>query len=270
MQVFITGISSDIGNYLAENFLLAGDIVSGTCRQENQHIESLRLRGVGEIFSCDFSKKSETQTLIKSMQEMNMAWDVFISSVGTMQPIAPFVECDMQKWLQTQYINTYSQLELLHGILELRRPDATVMFWAGGGTNNPFTNYSAYCISKIILIKMCELLYDEIPDTRFVIAGPGMIATKIHEETLRAGKQAGLNYQKTKGFLDMVPNHDTVQNDLDRVYRFVRWVLRQPTNLVSGRNFAIMHDKWEEDSNLLAKLSVDVNMYKLRRQGNDR
>ena len=50
---------------------------------------------------------------------------------------------------------------------------------AGGGTNNPFTNYSAYCVSKIALIKMCELIDDEYKNLNVFIIGPGLLKPKL-------------------------------------------------------------------------------------------
>jgi NAD(P)-dependent dehydrogenase (short-subunit alcohol dehydrogenase family) len=62
----------------------------------------------------------------------------------------------------------------------------SVVFFSGAGTNGPAPSYSAYCASKILLIKMCELLDSETPDASFFIIGPGMVRTKIHEQTLRS------------------------------------------------------------------------------------
>ena len=73
---------------------------------------------------------------------------------------------------------------------------------AGGGTNNPFTNYSAYCVSKIALFKMCELLDDEYKNINTFIIGPGFTKTKTHKKLLKQEKKAGSNYLRVKKFLN--------------------------------------------------------------------
>ena len=99
-------------------------------------------------------------------------------------------------------MNLTSQLEVLHAIypLKQRGKQAHVAFLAGAGTNNAFTNYSAYAASKVALIKMCELLNDEAPDLNVFIVGPGFVKTKNHNETIKAGIKAGENYHRVKAF----------------------------------------------------------------------
>jgi len=77
----------------------------------------------------------------------------------------------------------------------------TVCFLAGGGTNNDFPNYSAYCVAKILLIKLMGLLQSEEPSSKFVIIRPGYVNTPIHDETISAGNTAGKNHERTKQLL---------------------------------------------------------------------
>jgi len=125
-------------------------------------------------------------------------------------------------------------------------------------------NYSAYTISKIALIKMCELLDAEIPDTNFVILGPGWVKTKIHQATLDAGGQkAGANYQKT--ITKLAGDECT---PMDKVVACCDWLLGAERKAVSGRNFSLVFDKWGSAA-LTEELLKDPNMYKLRRHKND-
>ena len=138
-----------------------------------------------------------------------------------------------------------------------------VLFFAGGGTNAATANYSAYTISKIALIKMCELLDAEIPDVRFTIVGPGWVRTKIHQATLEAGERAGDNYEKTNFLL----NNDE-STPMKYVLDCCDWLINSPREVVSGRNFSTVFDKWDTKE-LSEKLMSDSDMYKLRRYGNE-
>jgi NAD(P)-dependent dehydrogenase (short-subunit alcohol dehydrogenase family) len=118
-------------------------------------------------------------------------------------------------------------------------------------------------VSKIALTKMTELLDAEIPDTRFVIVGPGWVKTKIHTETLNAGTRAGANYHTT---LQRLAHDEFV--DMQRVVACCNWVVDAPHAVVGGRNFSVEHDAWGQPA-LHEALKRDSNLYKLRRSGND-
>ena len=138
------------------------------------------------------------------------------------------------------------------------------MFFAGGGTNNSVVHYSSYTVSKIGLIKMCDLLDAEIPDTRFAIVGPGWVKTKIHKPTLKAGpKLAGSNYQNTVGKLS--GNECT---PMEKIVDCCDWVVNTPCKAVRGRNFSVVFDQWGTKK-MEQALEQDPNMYKLRRFKND-
>lgn len=266
-KVFITGVSSDIGTYLAERCIQDGCTVYGTFRTKlsNDVRKKIKMSG-GECYSCDFSSKYDINNLIRICWENKIRWDLLISSVGSLEPIGKFKDVSFDEWEQSIYVNAISQLRFLHGIYELQKENPTVIFFAGGGTNNAFPNYSAYCISKILLMKMCELLDEEDKRINIVIAGPGMIGTKIHTQTIMHQEMAGDNYTKTINFLEA--EGDGYGKNMERIYEFIHWAVKRGRDICGGRNFSIVHDEWDKDSILINELLQDTNMYKLRRYKN--
>jgi NAD(P)-dependent dehydrogenase (short-subunit alcohol dehydrogenase family) len=141
------------------------------------------------------------------------------------------------------------------------------VLFAGAGTNNAAVNYSAYCVSKILLIKMCEMLAAENPDLNATIIGPGMVRTKIHEQTLRAAERSGANYEKVVRFL----GSDDPGVSHDDIYACVNWCIGAGRAAAGGRNFSLVHDAWRSGGEALRQaLLADADMYKLRRHGNAR
>jgi NAD(P)-dependent dehydrogenase (short-subunit alcohol dehydrogenase family) len=135
------------------------------------------------------------------------------------------------------------------------------MLLAGGGTNNPMTNYSAYCAAKIALIKMCELIDDEEAGINAFIIGPGFVRTRIHEETLRAGAAAGAGLDKTRAFLA------TPGSSHDHIYSHMTWCIAQGRAVAGGRNFSTVHDPWRGGgAALAADLKLDPDAFRLRRR----
>jgi len=179
-----------------------------------------------------------------------------------MLPIGPFMDTPFSSWERNVRVNTLSQLETVHALYPYRRQGETchVVFLAGGGTNGPFRNYSAYCLSKIALIKACELIDDECKDLNAFIVGPGWVRTKIHAETIASGAHAGENLGATERFVAA----GDPGTPLEAIYRCIRWGISEGRAVVGGRNFSVVHDPWGKPE-FTEKLLADPNLCKLRR-----
>jgi len=262
----IIASSSDIGNAMARRWVNKGWKVFGTYRTKFPATNELAEIGV-ELVQCDLADVNSVQKACLELRSLCPIWDNLILSVGSQEPIGPLMSCNFDDWAVSIQVNFINQLRIVKELLPTRNTSnilgPCVLFFAGGGTNNATVNYSAYTVSKISLIKMCELLDAEISDTRFVIVGPGWVNTKIHEETIKAGIRAGKNYEKTQYKLSS--NEFTPINE---VLDCCDWLLHSPRDVVSGRNFSVVFDMWGREE-LSRKLIEDLNMYKLRRNGNN-
>ena len=256
----ILGISADIGREMALRYLRDGWDIIGTYRNP-EHVAALTDRPGVTLVQCDPGENGGLAPLTQIFADKSLTWDLFFSSVGTMEPIGPFFETDFDAWERSVVLNTTAQLRALHMLHRFRRPEmAHVCFLAGGGTNGPFRNYSANCVSKIALIKMCELLHDESPDLNVFIVGPGFMQTKIHRETLAAGRRAGEGLEKTQTFLQ------TPGTDFNDLHAHLDWCMSQGRNTAGGRNFSTVHDPWRDDGEALARrLHESPDAFRLRR-----
>ncbi len=259
--VFIFGLSSDIGREMALRFTGQGWKVAGTYRQK----QSLGLLAEEEdvtAIPCDAEDPDSIAAAVAEFAALDMPWDLFLSSIGTMEPIGPFFDLDFNNWEKSVTVNSVAQLRALHGLYPLCRQEgkAHAMFFAGMGSNNVTANYSAYIASKIMLIKMCEQLDEEAGDLNVFIIGPGFLPTKMVQETLRAGEMAGENYQKTLDFLD------SPGTSFDDVFAHINWCMKQGREVAGGRNFSTVHDSWRDGgSDLAERLCGSPDMFKLRR-----
>lgn len=267
-SVIIISASSDIGAAMARRCKSRGWNVTGTYRTRGVVSQELEEIGVPLVY-CDLTNTVSVDEAAAQLGKLCPWWDVLVLAPGTQEPVGAFIDCDFNEWEKSINVNFIRQMRIIHKLLPLRRLgekiDPGVLLFAGGGTNNATVNYSAYTISKIAEIKMCELLDAEIPDTRFVILGPGWVKTKIHDATLKAGdKRAGANYQKT--IFKLKSDECT---SMEEVLDCCDWLIDAPRELVGGRNFSTVFDKWGS-TDLNEELVKDPHMYKLRRLGNDR
>lgn len=265
-NVFILGLSSDIGRALAEKYIENGYTVFGTYRQDDFLATNFIDPGV-KLFHCDISDKNSIKLAVEKYKRASSPWSIFISCIGSLEPIGSFFTGDFDEWEKSVIINSLAQLRFLHEIYPLREKNeiSNAVFFAGGGTNSPFANYSAYCIAKILLIKICELLDDENPDLNAFIIGPGWVRTKIHKQTINNRLSSGSNFHKTMGFL----NSQDKGTSYEDIYQCINWCISMGKDVTGGRNFSIVHDPWRNGGKQLEEqLRSDINKYKLRRYGN--
>lgn len=255
--VVILSVSSDIGFYLAKKYLQDGYRVIGTYRYYHRKLaKELESLPDCALFFCDVSEKAGITRFLCELKKYEIRWDIFISCVGNIRPYSNFFETDFDTWSNSVHINLIEQLRVTHALYPLRNKKIipSIIFFAGGGVNSAPVGLSAYTASKIMLIKMCELLDAENPDIKTFIVGPGYIKTKIHDsirENITRGKK---------------------ETNLAGVYNGIRWLTAQDKQVVGGRNFSIAHDSlFGVDACALAReLIENPEMYKLRRCGNIR
>ncbi len=265
-SVFIAAISSDIGCQLAHLYRKRGYDVVGTYRS-SANLESLQADLGIALLPCDIAQPASIAAAAAQLATQNKPWEIFIGAAGQLSPIGAFFDCDIADWSASVTLNSVSQLQLLHAIFPHRRQGVTskIAFLVGGGINGTFTNYSAYCLGKMMLVKMCELLDDEYPDLHTIAIGTGWVDTKIHRQTLEAAQQAGVNYGRTVDFRASKQKGTSYED----IFGCIDWCFGQERGATSGRNFSVVHDAWNKDADgLVTQLLHDSAKYKLRRHGN--
>jgi len=265
-NIIILGVNADIGMNICKLFQRDKFNIIGTFRKDFDGYDELKnLDGV-QLIRCDITKPDDISRLTEFVRNQSFNWTTLFSSIGTSEPIGRFFDLNFNEWEQSISINMTSQLRAIHSLYPFRNPSKTanIALLAGGGTNNPFRCYSAYCVSKIGLIKMCELIDDEAEDINIFIVGPGFVKTKTHLETIKAGEKAENNLARVKAFLDNTDDGTKFED----IYQCLLWGNSAGRKVVGGRNISLVHDKWGTKA-LENALVSDKDMYKLRRFRNN-
>lgn len=192
---------------------------------------------------------------------VGISWDALICCIGVLEPIGKFFETKMFDWQENVDSNVLLPLRLLRVLWPHRNPGASVCFFSGAGTSNSARTYSAYSASKMMLYKMTELLDDEEPDTKFFILGPGMVRTKIQQQTLAAGEKAD-NYGRVSKFMSDGDQLHGTGTSHDRIYDCLNWCMSLPKKTIGGRNIYVPDAFGPELEDALSK---NPRYYKLRR-----
>nr|ABZ06614.1 putative short chain dehydrogenase [uncultured marine microorganism HF4000_133G03] len=263
-NIIILGANADIGANITKYYLNSGAQVIGTYRRRKPKINNgicnqLILR------KCDITKDEDISKLGKFVKKKKFKWDLIFSSIGTTEPIGKFFDLKFKNLKRSIEINLTGQIKAIHTLYPFKKKKVcNIVFLAGGGTNSSFARYSAYTLSKIALIKFCELIDDENRDINIFIIGPGFTRTKGHLETIRAGeRKAGKNFFREKKFMDSKKKGTKFKT----IYDCINWGIKVGRRTVGGRNLSVVHDNWGSVE-LRQKLKKDINMFKLRRHRN--
>jgi NAD(P)-dependent dehydrogenase (short-subunit alcohol dehydrogenase family) len=267
-HAIILSITSDIGLDLARRLFEDGYSITGTYRTKAGYDRVRKALPAANLIDCDISNSSSLNSAITSINQLEK-WDLFISCPCNPLPLKSFYDSDIQQWEDSFFLNSLAQLRFLHGIYPSISKESipTVLFFAGGGTNNAVKDFSAYTSAKIHLIKMIELLAFEDPATRYLILGPGWTDTKTHQITLANTYPESKKHMEVKEFL----KDPTVGTPFVNIYLCLLWLMSLPAEVVSGRNYSVVHDLWSSPFREMLEMRLRSNpdFYKLRRLGNE-
>jgi NAD(P)-dependent dehydrogenase (short-subunit alcohol dehydrogenase family) len=168
-EACIIGMGSDIGSNLAERLSKDGWEIWGTTRKD-----------VDLAYFVDATPKGR--------------WDLLLLVAGTLEPIGRFFETEATEWEKAIRVNALGHLRVLRSMWPYRKSNATVVFFGGPNLQKDTPSYTAYRAGKALLSSMVGTLNAEYPICKFVMFDPGVVNTKIHQQTIRAGAHAE-NYQ---------------------------------------------------------------------------
>ena len=137
-------------------------------------------------------------------------------------------------------------------------PGRAVTFSGGGGTS-PLPRFDAYAASKAAIVRLTENLAAS-EEVEINAVAPGFVATRMHEQTLRAGPDAAGQsyYERTRNQLAEggFPAGEAAE--------LVCFLLSEQARGISGRLISAQWDPWREES-FRARLRADESLAKLRR-----
>lgn len=189
-------------------------------------------------------------------------WDLIICCYGSLEPIGSIWGVGARDWEGAFRANLFLPVEQVRELYPRCNLGASVCFFSGAGTSGPAPTYSAYAAAKVALVKTVELMDHESPDCKFFVLGPGMVHTKIHEQTLRAGPLNAVNHQRVAEIVNSGLPFGTTHDD---IYAALMACVAAPKAAVGGRNLYVPLD----DFGRLSELAEDQDMFKLRRCGDE-
>ena len=183
-----------------------------------------------------------------------------VTAAGILGPIGTLEKLLAADLIETIAINLVgTMLALQFALPRLRASGGRAVTFSGGGGTSPLARYDAYAASKAAVVRLTENLAAS-GEIEVNAVAPGFVATRMHEETLRAGAEAAGQsyYERTQQQLRAsgFPASEAAE--------LVAFLLGPDAAGITGRLISAQWDPWREEE-FRERLRTDSDLAKLRR-----
>ncbi|MBV9003256.1 MAG: SDR family oxidoreductase [Solirubrobacterales bacterium] len=260
-RVLVTGGSMGIGLEVSRELARRGARVIVAARGHAAIQDALsQLDGEGhEGLRLDVSDRAGWREAINAIDSSGPLHGL-VAAAGELGPIGSLEESDPNAFIATVEVNLIgTMLALHHALPRLKATRGRAVTFSGGGGTSPLPRYDAYAASKAAVVRLTE----NVAATAGVevnCVAPGFVATRMHQETLRAGPDvAGAEYyERTRRQLAEGGLPATEAAAL------VCFLLSDDARGISGRLLSAQWDPWREDE-FRARLRANKSLGTLRR-----
>jgi len=190
----ITGAGGGIGSTIAHTFVKEGcSVILVDCVKSNLDKISKELEKYNSEFlaiEANASNKKEIENVVNSALRKFSKIDILVNAAGIQGSIGPFVDNDIDKWIETINVNLNATMLFTKAILPImmKQKLGKIINFSGGGAFNPRPNFSAYATSKAAVVRFTETLAAEVKKYNIQVnaISPGAVNTKMLEQVLES------------------------------------------------------------------------------------
>ena len=190
--VIVTGASRGLGAATARWLAKAGSAVTLISRSgaalKGVAEEVRQLGGTALVFKADISEPGACQKAVAKTLERFARLDALVNNAGIVEPIAPLVQTDPDRWQYNIAVNLLGPFYLTHAaISELRKQNGRIINVSSGAATTAMENVSAYCAAKAALNHFTRVLAAEESGLTVLTMRPGVVDTRMQEIIRREG-----------------------------------------------------------------------------------
>lgn len=178
-STFITGVSSGIGNGLAQRYLAQGFRVFGISRRTPENlIEHSRFR----FQSVDLGERESVAPALATLLHDIKALDLVVLNAGMLGAFGDLREMQLDALRHVFDVNLWANKEVLDCLFSSINSIKQVVSISSGASVNGNRGWAGYSISKAALNMMTMLYARECPRTHFCALAPGLVDSEIQKE----------------------------------------------------------------------------------------
>ncbi len=147
------------------------------------------------IVPTDVTDPDQVDRLVRSALESHPSVDILVNNAGIAGPLGPIQGNDVASWLETINVNLNGTFLCCRAVIPamIRQGGGKIINLAGAGAISAWANMSAYCSSKVAVVRLTEVLAVELKDYEITVnaLGPGSVHTRMWDEMTVAAGEVG-------------------------------------------------------------------------------
>ncbi len=203
----ITGAGRGIGRAIALAYAREGAKLALAARSEPELEETVSavsgLGGEAVSIRTDVTSQVGTERMVRRTVERFGRIDVLVNNAGISGPIGPLQDNDIAEWVDTINVNLTGTFLVCRAVVPVMvgQGSGRIINLSGAGVANAWSNMSAYCASKAAVVRLTEVLAQELDGKGITVnaLGPGSVHTSMWEKMTDQAAQAGAEFIRDLG-----------------------------------------------------------------------
>jgi len=269
IRIIIFGASGSIGSYLVKEYMSQNSellLFVKNLKSKKKIINKLKSQSSSQIIidQLNFTNFSSITKKINKHKSFVKNSDIIINATGSLGEIKNVLNINFEKFKNTMDINFFSNLILLQNLSKFikNNKNLLIIFFSGGGVTSYRKNFGTYSISKLSLIKLIEIVSNEInnKNVRINAIAPGIIQSKMVDITINNRKLV------SKKEIKKIERDIKYSNDaLKKLFKVINFLSSNKGKQITGK---LISSKWDNietwNKNKIKKL-INKDLYNVRR-----
>ncbi|MDP1623934.1 MAG: SDR family oxidoreductase [Bacteroidales bacterium] len=268
-HVILTGAGRGIGRAIACRLAEEGAQIALLSRTESELAETFEMISKTSpesfYFPVDLDDETAAEETFGRIVSRFSSVDILVNNAGIQPPIGSFHQNDFESWKKNIRVNLFASAFLSHLVIKVMIPQrkGKIINMSGGGSTGPRPNFSAYAVSKTAMVRFTENLAAELREFNIDVnaISPGAVNTRMLEEVLDAGHDAGSEWQ------DAMKRSETGGTEPSVAAGLIAFLASSLSDGITGKLISAPWDPWTETS-FREELRMNKDLATLRRIDN--
>ncbi len=268
----ITGSGRGIGRAIALAYAREGAKLALAARNESELEEALNAAselGTEAIaVRTDVTSQQDTEQLAHRVVDRFGRIDVLVNNAGNSGPVGPLQGNDIADWVNTINVNLTGTFLVCRAVIPtmLGQSGGKIINLSGAGATNAWSNMSAYCSSKAAVVRLTEVLAQELDGKGITVnaLGPGSVHTSMWDKMTEEAAQAGADFIHQLGLRVTSGGGASI----DECAELAVWLASDDSGALTGRLISAATDDFRGLPPRIAEI-MSGDAYTLRRVGLD-
>lgn len=198
----ITGAGRGIGQAIAQAYAREGARLALAARSQTeleQTAAEIAKTGAQAIaVPTDVTDPAQAERLASAALTRFGRIDLLVNNAGISGPVGPLQDNDIAQWAETISVNLTGTFLVCRAVIPamLKQGGGKIINLSGAGAANAWSNLSAYCASKAAVVRLTEVLAQELAPNNIAVnaLGPGSVHTAMWDQMTQDAARAGADF----------------------------------------------------------------------------